>query len=136
MARSAILLLAVLLLSSCAQDYDSLVQRRTHARAVPRDAASQIWWYDSISPDCKPSGRVGLKLISAPAHGTIEFRDGLDFPNFPTSDVRSRCDIAKMPSRQVWYTPAPGFIGTDTLELDIVWPTGSERIDQFVLSVK
>ena len=70
--------------------------------------ASRIW----IFYDCKRHNPTGANAGIAD-HGTVQLKDV----------VQNECGNPNEPTREVWYTSAPGFKGVDR----VVLPRGSQQ---------
>ncbi len=47
-----------------------------------------------------------------------------------------RCSAYKVLGANVTYTPQKGFTGSDSVQLDVIFPNGFERIETFTITVK
>jgi hypothetical protein len=106
-------------------------------RAVPAGTKNREigHWY-SVHPDCSSAGLPVIRITGSPAHGAVSLRSGSDFPNFPASNPRYRCNLRRVPSTQILYTPQPGFTGSDYLTTDIIFPDGASRQSNYSITVK
>jgi hypothetical protein len=139
MRHSVRLALFVLALpSACGgSDYDAHVKQTTVTKVVPHDTRFRLGYFDSVTQDCTPTGPIELRVISAPGHGRYDIQDALNFPEFPASNTHSVCNTHKVPSREIWYTPAPGYVGDDSLKLDVVFSvSGWEVKYEYLISVR
>ena len=90
----------------------------------------------SISPECENIGYPSIRNISQPAHGTISVEEGTSYPNFPSNGPRAKCNAQAVPSTQAYYTSAPDFTGTDTVEFDVIFHSGQFAHCQYEINVR
>ena len=83
-------------------------------------------WY-ATKPDCTAAGYPEVRVVTPPAHGTITSEKGEAFPNFPDGNVRKACNKHPVPATWISYESHPGFAGSDSLAVDIVFPSGRSR---------
>ena len=91
---------------------------------VPPHGTVRIGFFYALDPTCATIGLPTVSVVAGPSGGTIEARHVRDYPNFPTSNVRAKCDTRKVPVTEVLYRAAPGFVGTDTVIYEVVFPRG------------
>ena len=89
--------------------------------------------YASANPDCSSKGRTIVRVSNAPAHGMVLLRSGKDFSHFPSLP---QCNAVRVEGVTAQYRSQRGYIGTDTVELDIIYPSGNERTESFNITVK
>jgi hypothetical protein len=89
--------------------------------------------YASVNPDCSSKGKTTVRLSSAPAHGSVRLREGRGFSLF---QGYLQCNSRLVEGVTVEYRPERGFLGTDTVGLDILYPSGNERTSTYYITVK
>jgi hypothetical protein len=92
------------------------------------------YWY-STNPDCTARGYPDVRVVTPPAHGTITLDKGEDYPFFPDDNVRKACNKQKVPATQTYYQSHPGFSGTDTVEVEVLFPGGRTRRATYAITV-
>ena len=90
----------------------------------------------AVNPDCSPVGRVVLRVTQEPVHGTARIADRDAFPSYPPANPRSACNTRRVPSAEIDYVPAPGFIGADFLAYEIITPDGRDVPTKASITVK
>jgi hypothetical protein len=119
--RTAITI-AVALLSATAAQGQSVTMN-----PVTRYAASghplKLSFFSATNPDCSPVGQPTVSL-SAPGHGRATVTRTMDFPNFPLTNVRSECNRRRVAGAAVYYVSQRGFIGTDSVQAETIFPNG------------
>jgi hypothetical protein len=79
----------------------------------------KLSFFNSTNPDCSSRGRSEIRLIRAPEHGRVSFRQTADFPS-----SRSQCHQRRVPGTAFYYQSQRGFAGTDYVEAEVIFPSG------------
>jgi hypothetical protein len=103
---------------------------------VPVDQVRKVARYYSVHEDCASAGSSVVRITNQPAHGTVSVREGRDYPNYPATNPRNACNKRSVPASLVYYKPAPGYAGTDGLDVDAIYPGGQSRQDHINIVVK
>ena len=90
--------------------------------------------YANVNPDCSSRGPVEVRVISGPTSGAVRVTPGSGYGYF--SGDYEHCNANKVFGTNVMYTPQRGFIGSDSVQLDAIFPNGRERIETFTIIVK
>ena len=99
-------------------------QGQTRTRTVVSGQTIRLGFYDATNPDCSAVGRTTIRLTRAPEHGRATVTQAMDFPNYPTSNVRSVCNTRRVGGTAIIYVSERGFVGTDNLQDDTIFPDG------------
>jgi hypothetical protein len=95
---------------------------RAYRAAPGRDV--RVGVYTDIRPDCTSGPLPAIRLVVAPAHGTVNVKRGtLKATNF------KQCLAAEVPAFIAFYRAAGGFNGTDEFELEISAAGGRKQIE-------
>lgn len=105
-------------------------------RAVAIDRDVRLDFIYSINPDCSSAGLASVRAIEQPQNGKVTIENATGFSNFPPENQRYECNKRKSEGVAVIYRPNPGFAGTDSLTLDIIFSSGFESKRHFSLEVK
>jgi hypothetical protein len=104
-----------------------LVERQIKA-APGRDVRVGI--YTDIRPDCTAGPLPAIKLVTAPAHGTVTVKRGtLKATNF------KQCLATEVPAFVAFYRAAENFEGNDEFELEISLAAGRKQIQHIRVNV-
>ena len=103
------------------------VSARQAVYPVPPKGTVRIGFYYALDPTCAVVGMPKVFTVAGPSNGTIETREVRDYPNYPTFNVRARCDTQKVPVTEVLYRAAAGFHGIDTVVYAVAFPRGQLR---------
>src|SRR6516165_12318141 len=98
------------------------LQKIDWTRIVASGTNQQIRFFYAVNPDCSANGNINIRVTKQP--GTVETAAATDFPNFERENIRYRCNQQKVRGQQVNYKSAEKYIGSDTLELLVVFPGG------------
>ena len=120
------LLLTVLaygLLSSPAFAQEGL-EKRQFTRVVASGTNQRIGFFTALNPDCTASGNVNIRVTKKPEHGSTETTTTINFPGYPKEHSRFKCNDHKVRGMQINYKSAEKYVGSDELELLVLFPNG------------
>jgi hypothetical protein len=120
------LLLTVLafgLLSSSAFAQEGL-EKKQFTRVVASGTNVLIGFFTSLNPDCTARGNINIRVTKQPEHGSTETTPTINFPGYPKEHVRFKCNDHKVRGMQVNYKSAEKYVGSDELELLVLFPNG------------
>ena len=126
-ATASLLLASLIGFDASAQTYI------TSNKTMVAGGALALGHYASVNPDCSSKGKTTVRLSSAPAHGSVRLREGRGFSFF---QGYQQCNSRRVEGVTVEYRPERGFLGADTVGLDILYPSGSERMNTYYITVK
>ena len=115
--------LAFGLLSSSAFAEEGL-DKKQFSRVVASGKNQRIGFFTHLNPDCTASGATEIRITKQPEHGSVEITPTINFPSYPKEHVRFRCNEHKVRGSQLNYKSAEKYVGSDELELLVLWPTG------------
>jgi hypothetical protein len=90
--------------------------------------------YANVNADCSSRGPVEVRVVSGPTSGAVRVTQGLGYSHF-TGDYQ-QCSASKVSGANATYVPQKGFVGWDSVQLDVIFPNGFERIETFSITVK
>jgi hypothetical protein len=107
--------------------------------SVPANKSSVIYaFYEADPQNCNAIGRPTTSVPTKPQHGRVEFL----YRDVKVQHFSTPCNGKMRKAMMVIYTPAPGFHGTDTLEIGLRFPESpgyvsmSYRGKSFIIHVK
>ena len=128
MSKFLLTVCALALLSSSAfaqeKSPEQMLEKQQLARVVTSGTNQRIGFFYAVNPDCSASGDVNVRVTKQPEHGTVETTAATDFPTFPKENMRARCNNRKVRGVQVNYKSAEKYVGTDTIDLLVLFPGG------------
>jgi uncharacterized membrane protein len=104
-----------------------VIEREVKA-AAGRDVRFGI--YADIRPDCTSGPLPAIKLVAAPAHGTVTVKRG----TLKATNLK-QCLGTEVPVFVGFYRSAADFNGTDEFELEISFPAGRKEIQHIRVNV-
>lgn len=117
-SKSALAALSVAALFATVQFATAAAYRTYVERTVAAGVSTHIWTFAS----CTGRIRYPFSRTAFVEHGTVAFKEL----------TGSRCGLANVITREVWYTPAPGFVGVDRL----TFPRGHGHAEIFAITVR
>jgi hypothetical protein len=126
------ILLAAILLTSTVPTW---AQTATLA-AVSGKPVKLIFYTDSINPDCSVSGTTTIRVTQAPQHGTARIAKTSEFPNFVAANIRSRCNLRRVGGSTAVYTSQRGYVGSDSVSLEIISSRGGLVKRNYFINVR
>jgi hypothetical protein len=137
-AKMKNLLLTVLafgLLSSSAFAQEGL-EKKQFTRVVLSGTNQRIGFFYANNPDCTASGTVNVRVTKQPEHGSTETVTTANYPNYPKENPRVRCNEHKVRGVQINYKSAEKYVGSDELELLVLFPNGFAWEVHYDISVR
>jgi hypothetical protein len=116
-------MLAFGLLSSSAFAQEGLEKKR-FTRVVGSGTNQRIGFFTYLNPDCTAPSDTEIRITKRPEHGNVETKPAINFPSYPKEHVRAKCNDHKVRGLQVNYKSAEKYVGSDELELLVLFPAG------------
>jgi hypothetical protein len=91
---------------------------------------------NSVDPSCHSNGQTTARVTQQPVHGAVRVLQQDVYPNFPPGNPRSSCNTIKSPGIAAEYTSAQGFVGTDFVAVEMIFPDGKDIPLRFAITVK
>ena len=88
---------------------------------VIADQSRQIAFLYDLKPDCSTAAFATVTTIEPPKHGKVSIDRGPGYSNFPQSNPRFDCNKNQSEGVKIAYEPNQGYIGDDTLTVDILY---------------
>ncbi|MBU6461148.1 MAG: hypothetical protein KGK01_13155 [Bradyrhizobium sp.] len=137
MAFAGLLALQVLALagapSAFAQDATSTspamttVERSTKG---PTAKSIRIGIYLNVQADCTSGILPAIRLVAAPANGTISIKRGK-----VTATNYKQCLALEVPGFIAFYQSRPDFVGTDMAIIEVKYPQGRTELQRITINV-
>ena len=124
--RGAIILAALLLSAGSAQAQRTVVNGQT----------AQLMFFASVNPDCSQRGTPVVNVTQQPQHGRIKVMRGRDFVYFRELNIRSVCNRRRVAGVGIHYTAQRGYVGSDYVGAEVVYPNGVYRRGTFNIYVR
>jgi hypothetical protein len=111
-------------------------QTLERTRVVASDQKLRLDFLYSVNPDCTSMGFATVRIIEQPKHGRITVENGTGFTNFPQNNQRYECNKKRSDGVIVVYEPDSGFTGTDSVNIDAIFPSGTSGKRHYSIEVK
>jgi hypothetical protein len=121
-------LVSVIVTPANAEDMNVLVQSGVKSQKIH-------FWGHCNGTTCAFEGYPEVKIVEPRTHGTVSFQQGRELPHFPPSSPCSRCNQVPAAVVRVFYSPQPGFVGTDYISTDTTFPDHRFCHDRFTITV-
>jgi hypothetical protein len=89
----------------------------------------------AINPDCSSIGVASVRTLEAPQHGKLTIAKGSGFSNFPQDNPRHACDRRRSEGMLMFYRPDPGFLGADSVTVEVLFGDGGARKRHYAITV-
>jgi hypothetical protein len=91
--------------------------------------------YD-LNPDCSQIGFATVRIIDKPKHGRMSVEKGTGFSTFPQNNPRYDCNKRRSNGVVISYKPNSGYIGPESITVDVIYPDGGARRRHYSIDVK
>ncbi|MFD2185049.1 hypothetical protein [Rhodoplanes azumiensis] len=106
---------------------DKTVTRRAKG---PPGKDIRIAVYVNVKPDCSSGPMPTIRLVGAPAHGTVTLRKA----TIKATNVRE-CLALEVPGFIALYRSRPGFAGADSVSLEVRFPDKPPQIHEIAITI-
>jgi hypothetical protein len=106
------------------------------ARVATVDQQLRVAFLYDLNPDCSVIGTPTVRIVEQPKSGKVAVENGTGFPNFPASNIRSKCNSDRAEGTVLSYMPNPGYAGSDSVLVDIIYPDGNAIKRRYAIEVK
>jgi hypothetical protein len=121
--KTLLLIILAFGLSSSAFAQEGL-EKKQLTRVVPSGKNQRIGFFTHLNPDCTASGDTNIRITKQPEHGSTETTPAINFPSYPKEHVRFKCNEHKVRGWQLNYKSAEKYVGSDELDLIVLFPNG------------
>jgi hypothetical protein len=108
---------------------------RTLTRQVAAGQTVVMWRYGNVKKDCSPEGGV-VKVRSKPKHGKLTQQQGLVPITYARFPEMAPCIGRVINGIVVSYTADPGFQGTDSFSIELLYQGHPTDVDTFTVNVQ
>jgi hypothetical protein len=111
-----------------------------HAQWITKNVVSgqplMLGFLYSTNPDCTARGFPTVRVVQAPQNGRVAIAKTRDFPSFHPLNERSDCNDRRVPGMSMRYVSNRGYLGTDSVTLEAIWPSGMMKQRTFSIQVR
>jgi hypothetical protein len=126
---------AAILLAGCVVHLD-LAADKPLPRAVHAAERTKVGYFYSLKPTCEVDVLPEISIIKAPAHGSVYFETGQDYPNYSSANIRSNCNKQLAPDTQLFYQSIADFQGTDSFVVNVRYANSHLRTITYNVTVR
>jgi len=120
--------------STATSDNDSQTLELTRAAAA--EQKSRLDFFYDLAPDCSSAGKLVVRVLEQPQHGTLSIENGQALTDFPQGDRRAACNMHQSDGTLVFYQPGADYRGADSITLAVTLPAGGDRRRHYAIDVK
>ena len=86
--------------------------------------------------NCINSSLPTIKILKQPSHGQLSIEEGDAYANYPKDHPHAVCNGQKVRAMVVYYTSEAGFVGTDSLSLEVIYSNGTFMHNDYTINVR
>jgi hypothetical protein len=105
-------------------------------RAATAEQKSRLDFLYDLQPDCSSAGKLVVRVIEQPHHGTLAIENGHAFTEFPQHDQRAACNAHQSDGTLVFYQPSADYRGADSITLSVTSPVAGDLQRHYAIDVK
>jgi transglutaminase-like putative cysteine protease len=105
-------------------------------RTVASDQKLRLDFLSTLNPDCTSMGFATVHILEEPKHGKVLVENGTGFTNFPQSNSRYECNKRRSDGVVLVYEPESGFTGADSINIDVIYASGTSQKRHYAIEVK
>ena len=91
---------------------------------------------NTTNPDCSSDREPEVRLTQAPAHGRVTIAKARDFPTFARQNLRYACNARRVAGTRTVYVSRRGYIGTDSVAIEIIFASGNTARRSYSINVR
>ena len=92
--------------------------------------------YYSLKMDCSPSDWMDVKLTKSPENGEAKLVEMMTQANYNAPNPRVKCNGKSVKSTALQYTPHKGYVGSDSIEVEMINTAGQRNTYTYNITVK
>lgn len=105
-------------------------------RVAVRDQKLRVATLLDLNPDCSVVGIPTVRILDPSKKGSVTFEKGAGFPNYPTNNARAKCNTSSVDGELIFYMPESGYVGSDSVTVEIIYPDGNAVTRRYAIEVK
>lgn len=105
-------------------------------RAAAAEQKSRLDFLYDLQPDCSSAGKLEVRVLEQPRHGTLSIENGQALTDFPQDDRRAACNARQSDGTLVFYQPSADYRGTDSITLAVTLPAAGDLKRHYAIDVK
>jgi len=105
-------------------------------RTATAEQMSRLDFFYDLQPDCSSAGKLVVRILELPQHGTLSIGYGRAFTDFPQNDQRAACNAHQSDGTLVFYQPSADYRGADSITLSVALPLVGDLKRHYAIDVK
>jgi hypothetical protein len=105
-------------------------------RAATAEQKSRLDFLYDLQPDCSSAGKLVVRILEQPQHGTLSIENGQALTDFPQDDRRAACNAHQSDGTLVFYQPGADYRGADSITLSVTLPVAGDLKRHYAIDVK
>jgi len=105
-------------------------------RTAVVDHSREVDFLYNLNPDCSSIVIAAVRTLEEPQHGKLTVRKGSGFTNYPKDDLHAACNRRRSEGMLMDYRPDAGYLGSDSLTVDIINSNGTSQKRHYVIAVE
>lgn len=106
------------------------------SRVYPAGKTSQLSFFHHVKSDCSSGGYATVRVITAPANGTLTTQNGTGPISLPASSSSANCNGKQTNGVRVLYTPRSGYSGPEQITVESIFPNGRANVVSYNINVR
>jgi hypothetical protein len=106
------------------------------SRIAVRDQKLRVATLYDLNPDCSVIGIPTVRILEPSKNGAVTFEKGTGFPTYPANNSRAKCNDNSVDSEIIFYMPQAGYMGADSVTVEILYPEGNSVTRRYAIEVK
>ena len=132
--RSLTSLAAAILLGGCVVHLD-LNEDKPAQRSVHSGEKDKVGYFYSLKPTCEVDVLPEISIVKAPAHGSVNFESGQDYPTYSQRNIRYECNEQLAPSTELFYQSRADYHGNDSFVVSVRFANSHVRTITYNVTV-
>jgi hypothetical protein len=127
---------AVALAVGCAQSPATQARSGHGERFAVSGTPQKLGFFSAVNPDCTTKGIPVLRVTRTTVHGSASISEDAGYPEFPAASPYYHCNRQRTQGVAISYTSNAGYIGDDTVSVEIIFPGGGYKTFDYSIIVK
>jgi hypothetical protein len=100
------------------------IKQEQYTKQVLSAMKQRLGFFAFLNPDCSARNDVNIRVTKQPEHGTIDTAITTDYVSYRKENVRSKCNQHKVRGTEIKYKSAEKYVGSDEVEVTIIFGDG------------
>jgi hypothetical protein len=100
------------------------IHQEKYTKVVVAGTKQRIGFFHFLNPDCSARSDINIRVTKEPEHGAIDTASVTDFAHYRKDNLRYKCNQQRVRGTEVKYKPAEKYVGSDEVELTVIFGEG------------